>query len=188
MNVLRRALLLFVPAALLCGLLAAAPGQAAPAPEARSAECRRTLAYYPLLDPGDRGPAVRTLQCAINDLGLGPVVVDGYYGPETKRALSPVVRGREGQPPHPYRLTSLFWHQLYGLQLPHRTLREGDHGHDVRTLQRALRAYGIEVVVDGDFGPQTTGAVKAYQERHAIRETGRTDRSTRFFLVGGDYY
>jgi peptidoglycan hydrolase-like protein with peptidoglycan-binding domain len=188
MNVLRRTLLLFVSAALLCGLLAAAPGEAAPAPAARSTECRRTLAYYPPLDPGDRGPAVRTLQCAINDLGLGPVVVDGYYGPETKKALTPVVNGREGQPPHPYRLTSLFWHQLYGLQLPHRTLREGDHGHDVRTLQRALRAYGIEVVVDGDFGSQTTGAVKAYQERHAIRETGRTDRSTRFFLVGGDYY
>jgi len=161
-------------------------------PEVTSAatrpECRRTLRAYPELDPGDRGPAVRTLQCAINDLGLGPVVVDGYYGPETKQALAPVVMGREGQPPHPYRLSPLFWHQLYGLQLPNQTLREGDRGRDVRNLQRALRAWSLELVVDGDFGPQTTSAVRAYQEVHDIPQTGRTDRPTRFYLVGGDYY
>jgi peptidoglycan hydrolase-like protein with peptidoglycan-binding domain len=185
----RRSTALLAPVALLAGLLVAAPAEAAPdQARAAKAECRRTLADYPELDPGDRDPAVRTLQCAINDLGLGPVVVDGYYGPETKKALTPIVMAREGQPPHPYRLTPLFWHQLYGLQLPHRTLREGDHGRDVRNLQRALRAFGVEVVVDGDFGPQTTSAVKEYQKVHGIPETGRTDRSTRFYLVGGDYF
>ena len=184
----KRLVVALIPVALSVPIAASLPDTAADGSTASSQECRRTLPAYPELDPGDRARAVRTLQCAINDLGLGPVVVDGYYGPETKKALTPVVMGREGQPPHPYRLTSLFWHQLYGLQLPHRTLREGDHGHDVRTLQRALRAYGIEVVVDGDFGPQTTSAVEAYQEAHGIRETGRTDRSTRFYLVGGDYY
>jgi len=181
---LRRAAVVLLPLALWLPVGLAAPGAA----QAATSECRRTLEAYPELDPGDRAPAVRTLQCAINDLGLGPVAVDGFYGPETKKALTPVVMGREGQPPHPYRLTPLFWHQLYGLQLPHHTLREGDHGHDVRNLQRALRAYGIGVVVDGDFGPQTTSAVQAYQEQHQIRQTGRTDRSTRFYLVGGDYY
>ena len=181
----RRLLVLFVPLLLCVPVVVSLPDVASA--ETRP-DCRRTLPAYPELDPGDRAPAVRTLQCAINDLGLGPVVVDGYYGPETKKALTPVVMGREGQPPHPYRLSPLFWHQLYGLQLPHHALQEGDRGLDVRNLQRALRAWGLELVVDGDFGPQTTGAVRAYQQQHDLRETGRTDRSTRFYLVGGDYY
>jgi peptidoglycan hydrolase-like protein with peptidoglycan-binding domain len=189
MNLLRRALLL-VPVALLCGLLVPAPGEAAPAPVARSAECRRTLAHYPLLDPGDRRPAVRTLQCTINDLGLGPVVVDGYYGPQTKKALTRVVNGREGQPPHPYRLYPLFWSQLYGLQIPEDTvLRQGDHGPLVRILQRSLRAYGITVVVDGDFGPQTRSAVQSYQRHHGdTSPSGIVDEDVMFYLHGGDYY
>ena len=186
MNTLgRRLLVVLVPLVLSVPVALSLPDVSAVATQP---ECRRTLAAYPELDPGDRDPAVRTLQCAINDLGLGPVVVDGYYGPETKKALAPVVMGREGQPPHPYRLSPLFWHQLYGLQLPHHTLREGDHGRDVRNLQRALRAWGLDLVVDGDFGAQTTAAVRAYQEVHDIPLTGRTDRQTRFYLVGGDYY
>ena len=54
------------------------------------------------------------------------------------------------------------------------TLREGAHGHDVVMLQRALRACGRAVVVDGDFGPQTETAVKAYQKapRHPRRPVG----------------
>src|SRR4051794_39788111 len=94
-----------------------APAQAGAAPQ-----CRRTLPSYPVLHPGDRRPAVRTLQCAINDTGLGPVVVDGYYGPQTKKALTPIVMGREGRGPHDYWLEPYFWCQLYGVQLPHRIL------------------------------------------------------------------
>ena len=181
----RRLLVLLIPLALCVPLVAALPdlAEAGPPPE-----CRRTLGSYPSLDPGDRRPAVRTLQCAINDLGLGPVAVDGYYGPQTKNALTPLVMAREGQPPRPYRLTPLFWHQLYGRQLPDRTLREGDHGRAVRDLQRALRAWGLTLVVDGDFGPQTVRVLWEYQAQHDLRQTGRTDADTRYFLDGADYY
>jgi peptidoglycan hydrolase-like protein with peptidoglycan-binding domain len=189
MNVLRRVLLVgaLVGGLLLPGL--GVPATAGPAAVANVA-CKRTLPSYPELDPGDRGPAVRTLQCAINDLGLGPVVVDGYYGPQTKKALRKVVKGREGQPPHPFRLTPLFWHQLYGLQLPEDTvLRQGDHGRLVRILQRSLRAFGIAVAVDGQFGPQTKGAVRAYQRRHGdTSPSGVVDESVLFYLHGGDYW
>jgi peptidoglycan hydrolase-like protein with peptidoglycan-binding domain len=184
-----RLALLVAPLALGISLVAVPDAAHARPPAAvRAGECQRTLPAYAELDPGDRAPAVRTLQCAINDLGLGPVVVDGYYGPQTKKALRKVVRGREGQPPHPFRLTPLFWHQLYGLQLPNHTLREGDHGHDVRNLQRALRAFGLELAVDGDFGPQTARVLEDYQAVHHLTRTGRTDRDTRYFLAGGDYW
>lgn len=180
---MRRVLGLLLPLLLAAGLVTVGA-----APAGAAAQCRRTLSTYPQLDPGDRSPAVRTLQCAINDLGLGPVVVDGYYGPQTKAALTPLVEAREGQPPHPYRLTPLFWHQLYGRQVPQRTLTEGDRGPGVRNLQRALRAWGFEIVVDGDFGAQTVRVLKEYQEVHQVPQTGRTDARTRYFLRGGDYY
>ena len=174
---------------LLTALVLVVSGLLLTAPTAHAADgCRRTLAAYPQLDPGDREPAVRTLQCAINDLGFGPVTVDGYYGPETKKALTPLVNAREGQPAHPYRLTPLFWHQLYGRQLPNRTLEQGDRGPAVRTLQRALRAWGFTIVVDGDFGAQTVSVLKEYQRVHQLRQSGRTDRDTRYFLDGADYY
>jgi peptidoglycan hydrolase-like protein with peptidoglycan-binding domain len=187
MKVVRRVLLVV---ALVAGLVLAGLGlpASAQAPHAGKAECRRTLPAYPELDPGDRAPAVRTLQCAINDLGFGPVVVDGYYGPQTKKALKKLVYAREGQPPHPYRLTPLFWSQLYGLQLPDQALEQGDTGAAVKDLQRALRAYGYPIVVDGDFGAQTTRVLKEYQERHRVKQTGRTDEPTLYFLKGGDYY
>ena len=67
-------------------------------------------------------------------------------------------------------------------------LREGDHGAAVRTLQRALRAWGLELVVDGGFGPQTRKAVEAFQSAHQQPVTGRTDVNTRYMLGGGEYY
>jgi len=153
-----------------------------------ASHCRRTLTHYPVLRPGARRPGVRTLQCAVNDLGLAPVVVDGWYGPQTKRALRAIVRSFEGTPAHPYRITSTFWTTLYGAQLPDRTLRLGDHGHAVRVLQRALRAWGSELIVDGDFGPQTQHTVEDLQQALQIRPSGRVDRDTRYMLGGGFYW
>ena len=176
MTVVRRATPLAAsPRALLRGLRRLVPARPLPVRgggHGAAPTCRRTLAHYPILAPGDRSPAVRTLQCAINDLGLGPVVVDGYYGPQTKAALTPVVNSFEGVPPHPYRITKTFWTMLYGAQLPDRELRLGDHGPAVRTLQLALRAWGLDVVVDGDFGSQTRDAVKTFQSAHNIDRDG----------------
>ena len=184
-TLLRRLSIVLLPLALCVPVALSIPdiahGAAAP-------ECRRTLPAYPVLEPGDRRPAVRTLQCAINDLGLGPVVVDGYYGPETKAALRPVVNSFEGQPPHPYTITKTFWTMLYGAQLPDHELRLGDHGPAVRTLQLALRAWGLGLVVDGDFGPQTRDAVKTFQSGQNMTATGRVDYATRYMLGGGEYW
>ena len=115
-------------------------------------------------------------------------MVDGYYGPQTKAALRPVVNSFEGQPPRPYTITKTFWTMLYGAQLPDHELRIGDHGPAVRTLQLALRAWGLELVVDGDFGPQTRDAVKTFQSAHNSTATGRVNYATRYMLGGGEYY
>ena len=190
MTFVRRAAALLPAVALLSGLVVAAPTHAAPSPHATRAskpECARTLASYPILRPGDRRAAVRTLQCSLNDVGVGPVVVDGFYGPQTKAAVKEITDGFEGPAPHPYRINNGFWVLLFGRQLPDRNLAVGAHGPVVKILQRALRAAGAEIVVDGNFGTQTEKVVKAYQkEMHVRPATGVVNADTRFFLgMGG---
>lgn len=46
------------------------------------------------------------------------------------------------------------------------TLREGDSGPRVREVQQLLTARGYPVEVDGDFGPDTLGAVRAFQAQN----------------------
>ena len=181
----RRLSALVVPVVLGVPVAAALP---AAADAAVAPQCRRTLPSYPVLHPGDRRPAVRTLQCDLNDVGLGPVEVDGYYGPQTKRAVWQISQNFEGDIARPYEITPGFWTLLYGAQLPHRVLRQGDHGHAVLVLQRALRAARYHLVVDGEFGPQTQRVLVAFQRDSGVRPpTGVVDRDTRFLLATGGY-
>ncbi len=158
---------------------------AAPAASAKTGGCHRTLASYPVLVPGDRGPAVRTLQCALNDDGYGPVVVDGWYGPQTRAAVRRVEDGFEGTAPHPGRVNNGFWVLLFGRHLPKRNLHLGQHGPGVRTLQRALRAAGARVPVNGKYKLPTRRALKAFQRSQGVRATGALNEDTRFFLTQG---
>jgi peptidoglycan hydrolase-like protein with peptidoglycan-binding domain len=181
----------------IAALVTASTLVASPAPAVQSvpavhsvakAVCQRTLPSYPVLRPGDRGQAVRTLQCSLNDLDLevGPVLVDGYYGPETKAAVKEIVDGFEGtHHPHPYRVNNGFWVLIFGRQLPDSNLAIGAHGPVVRVLQRALRAAGATLVVDGDFGSQTEAAVKRYQKAVRVSQSGVVNEKTRFFLKQG---
>ena len=178
---------LVLPALLLSGLpvpvpVAAHGGDTAQVDRDR---CSRTLPTYPVLRPGDRGRSVRSLQCALNDVGVGPVVVDGRYGPQTKAAVKEIVDGFEGRPARPYRINNGFWVLLFGRQLPESRLALGAHGRVVKVLQRALRAAGATLAVDGDFGPQTEEAVRRYQQANRVRPSGVVDQRTRFFLAMG---
>ncbi len=56
-------------------------------------------------------------------------------------------------------------------------LRPGAHGALVKTLQRALRAHGIRVPVDGTFGASTRAGVRALQRRMRVRPTGIADQA-----------
>jgi peptidoglycan hydrolase-like protein with peptidoglycan-binding domain len=180
--------LIAVLATLALGLVAPVTAQAAPTTTAaaRTGGCHRTLASYPVLLPGARGAAVRTLQCVLNDDGYGPLKVDGWYGPKTRAAITRVESGFEGPAPHPGRVNNGFWVLLLGRHLPDRDLRLGQHGPAVRTLQRALRAAGADLAVNGRFQRGTKRAVRAYQRSQDVRDSGVVDEHTRFFLgMGG---
>ena len=181
-----------VLAVLTAGLLSPAAAQAAPASDrtsghssARAASCSRTLSHYPVVRRGDRGTAVRTLQCLLHDDGYGPVVVDGVYGPQTRAAVTLVEDGFEGPSPHPGRINNGFWVLLLSRNLPESSLHKGQHGVAVTRLQRALRAAGGSVTVDGSFGAQTKRVVKAYQAAQDLPASGIVGERTRFFLKMG---
>ena len=57
--------------------------------------------------------------------------------------------------------------------------RAGDNGRKVERLQAKLDELGLAPgTVDGVYGPQTTAAVKAFQQLAGLRQTGRADADT----------
>lgn len=52
------------------------------------------------------------------------------------------------------------------------TLRQGSRGATVSQLQQKLKAKGFNVTVDGDFGPKTTAAVRAFQQSRGLGADG----------------
>jgi len=68
------------------------------------------------------------------------------------------------------------------------TLAVGAQGDEVRTVQQALVAAGIDLVggVDGRFGPMTAQALRAFQLSRGIIATGVVDDATRAALLRSD--
>jgi peptidoglycan hydrolase-like protein with peptidoglycan-binding domain len=68
------------------------------------------------------------------------------------------------------------------------TLRNGSHGAAVKELQRELKAAGIGVSADGQYGPATVTAVKRFQRAANLKLTGIADDGTQRRLrqsIGG---
>lgn len=55
-------------------------------------------------------------------------------------------------------------------------------GDDVRELQRALNAHGIDVSIDGVFGPDSQKALKRFQVQEGLPASGELDPATRSTL------
>ncbi|WP_076261252.1 peptidoglycan-binding domain-containing protein [Intrasporangium flavum] len=147
--------------------------------------CTRTLDAYPQLDPGATGPAVSALQCFLNDADFGPVAVDGTYGAPTRAAVAKVEATFEGGPSRPGRVDGGFWVSIISRSLGDGTLKPGSKGADVTTLQRALRAAGAKLAVDGAFGAETKKAVETLQAANRIGVDGIVGEETLFLLKSG---
>ena len=66
---------------------------------------------------------------------------------------------------------------------PEPILREGSRGEDVLALQRDLAAAGYDpVYLDGQFGPLTARAVRAFQQDNAVVVDGEVGPETRAAL------
>ena len=134
---------------------------------------------------GDRSAAVRTLQCLLNDDGYGPVAVDGWYGPQTRAAVTRVEDGFEGPSPHPGRINNGFWVLLLGQHLPDRTLRLGQHGSAVRRSSGPCGQPAAASPSTVRSGRRPSASVKAYQVAQGLPASGIVGERTRFFLAMG---
>ncbi|HEX3468307.1 MAG TPA: peptidoglycan-binding protein [Candidatus Elarobacter sp.] len=107
---------------------------------------------------GDFGPHT---QAAVEQFQSGAgLAVDGIVGPLTWAALPPDIDAPE--------------------------LAQGASGPEVSRLQHGLTVVGTYAgAIDGDFGPQTAAAVRAYQTQRGIGVDGVVGDQTWFVPAGG---
>ena len=67
--------------------------------------------------------------------------------------------------------------------IKHVTMKRGDEGKLVSLLQKRLNEEGAGLTVDGDFGPATERAIRAYQQANHLGVTGTLDVETRDMLA-----
>jgi len=149
---------------------------------------RRNLGETPLLQPGDRSPAVERLQDRLNAhraaAGLPQLVDDGIFGPSTETALETFQRG--AGLPETGVADPATWAKLNAEpegNVQARALRRGDEHPEVGLLQNKLnrhRAAAGEspLAVDNNFGPATESAVRSFQGNQGLPQTGRADPAT----------
>ena len=149
---------------------------------------------------GNKGSKVRELQERLQELGyykgtptgtydtntIGAVrsfqkknglKSDGTAGAETQKAIwsanavtadaTPTPKVTEAPTPTPT------------VAVPEESLKSGDKGADVKTLQKRLKELGyFKSAVDGKYGRDTVNAVKAFQEAHGLEADGVAGKAT----------
>jgi peptidoglycan hydrolase-like protein with peptidoglycan-binding domain len=134
----------------------------------------------PTLKLGSSGASVKTLQQALANAGFSPGSVDGQFGPKTAAAVKSfqsakglVADGIVG-PKTWAKLTaapSAPAPSAPGGSGP--TLKQGQSGAPVTALQNRLNQLGFNAgAADGQFGPKTTAAVKAFQSSKGLTTDG----------------
>ncbi|MGH3647613.1 MAG: peptidoglycan recognition protein family protein [Micromonosporaceae bacterium] len=129
---------------------------------------------WPTVFRGDGGERVRTVQHLLRHHGA-TITADGAFGPATDEAVRGFQTANELESTGAVRQET--WQELIVV------LRTGSTGEPVTALQRQLRYQGFDTAVDGQFGPQTGGAVRAFQDAHGLTSSGVVEPPTWKALV-----
>ena len=162
-----------------------------PAPETAAS------GVYPLLYAGSQGSAVQALQNALKELGFYNSTVDGKYGTGTKNAVIAFQKMNglsqtgtadaatqqllyEGQPKNS-RGKATQVKTVAPIDMP--VISSGSRGDAVTRLQARLKELGYYTgALDGICGNGTVSAIRAFQKKNGIRETGIADKATQTIL------
>jgi len=142
-----------------------------------------------MLDYGDTGAAVRTLQANLNKLGAKPALaVDGDFGPATQAAVKAFqkARGLEVDGIVGPKTEAAIKAALGGSQpapstggtrapaFPGRLITQPPimYGNDVRTWQSRMKARGWNIAVDGAYGPASEDVCRTFQAEKRLGVDG----------------
>jgi peptidoglycan hydrolase-like protein with peptidoglycan-binding domain len=143
----------------------------------------------PTIRSGSTGDDVRRLQrILVMTKGLDYTEIDGVFGPKTLAAV------KDFQSSSGLTADGIVgpntWHALPAdPNTPQ--VGSGAHGAVVTALQKGLRKFGgagaptDPGAADGDFGPKTEKAVKAYQTDHGLAADGIVGDRTWWVPAGG---
>ena len=155
---------------------------------------------YATIEYGDKGQRVKLLQKALNDLGYAKLTVDGKFGGGTMRAVKAfqsasrlTTDGKAGKKtlqhieaqlssgsiakatatPAPTPTPAPTAAPVSTSSVPGRSLRSGDSGSDVTSVQKRLKELGWYTgSLDGKYGAGTAAAVKAFQSASKLTADG----------------
>jgi peptidoglycan hydrolase-like protein with peptidoglycan-binding domain len=136
-----------------------------------AAEASMELAANPIIKLGSQGAAVKKAQTAlIHRFYLNPGDDDGKFGPVTDFAVRSYQHDRSAGMfnafSFPLKIDGIVGPATWFRLCPD-TIKKGSKGPGVRLLQEILKGFADPKydpgAVDGDFGPNTEAAVKAFQ-------------------------
>ena len=136
----------------------------------------RELGNYQTLRLGSRGNFVKILQYLLNWFGYS-LAVDGVFGVGTERVV------KQFQQKNALTQDGIVgkntWTKLLNLNPTFDVLRRGSENSAVMFLQRLLLSYLYPITsLDGDFGPETETAVRAFQSENGLVVDGVVGRNT----------
>ena len=140
------------------------------------------------LEMGSKGDEVKALQDALKAKGYLTGASDGNFGSATASALKGFQRANglpvTGIADDATRQAlqdenSAAMTETTATASLYETLKRGDTGASVKTLQEKLKALGyLPGTADGKYGAGTEAAVKSFQKAHTLAETGTADPDT----------
>ncbi|MFD9502832.1 glycoside hydrolase domain-containing protein [Streptomyces sp. NPDC060035] len=152
-------------------------------PFAGSCSAGLDFSLYGSISAGSSGGLVSAAQCLLTRQGHYSGTVDGAFGSGTTAAVQSYQTATAL--PVTGTVDSHTWTALLAAGTKP-TLQSGATGADVQRLQRALiAARGQTLTIDGDFGPATTTAVKAYQTAQGLTSDGIVGNATWTALQAG---
>jgi peptidoglycan DL-endopeptidase LytE len=121
---------------------------------------------------------IRDVQRQLKGLGFNPWAVDGNFGAQTAaalRAYQQAYRLPETGRLDETTLRSILPERFEASRVP----VDVSNREVLRQAQRQLKALGFDPgTTDGEFGPQTEAALRAYQQAYRLPQTGRLDDVT----------
>ena len=140
------------------------------------------------LKKGSKGSAVKQLQQRLKQLGYYNNTIDGDYGSSTvsavkafqkKNGLSQTGTADEKTLDKIYSTSAINAKDKVEDADTSTTLKRGSKGSEVKKLQQRLKDLGYyNSTVDGDYGSGTVSAVKAFQKKNGLSQTGTADETT----------